>query len=186
MSLYRFGDWYSKGRKTYRESTIAMLCVVVDLPAKVAILNCMQYNGEYGCSSCKHPGCLVSQSYQSHGCRRLNHRDGVWGQLTSFDASITGDELDSAVKLPNIRSLMAWHRRRMHDAIYSARLALFIHGIMSAKRMRKVWTVVLVRESSTQLLIYLLDKCVRYSTYLPIFKSQKGSMEALHFQVITS
>ena len=42
-------------------------------------------------------------------------------------------------------------------AIYSTRLALFIHGITSAKKMRKVWPVVLVRESSTQLVMYSLD-----------------------------
>ena len=64
--------------------------------------------------------------------------------------------------------------------LYSTRLALFIHGITSAKRTHDVWPAALVRESSTQLLMYSLDTCVRYSTYmyLPIFKSQKGSMEA--------
>ena len=36
-----------------------LLCVVTDLPAKAAILNCIQYNGEYGCSTCKHPGSMV-------------------------------------------------------------------------------------------------------------------------------
>ena len=45
---------------------------------------------------------------------------------------------------------------------------------------------VLVRESSTQLIRYSLGICVRYSTYLLIFKSQKGSIEALKFLVITS
>ena len=113
--------------------------------------------------------------------QRFNHREGVWDQLTSFDASITGDELDSAVQLLGERQIARGIARRMHDAIYSARLALFIHGITSAKRTREVRPAVLVRKSSTQLLIYSLDKCVRYSTYLPIFKSQKGFMEALHF-----
>ena len=76
----------------------------------------------------------------------------------------------------------------MHDAIYmySTRLALFIHEIMSAKRTCEVRPAVLDRESSTQLLINLLDTCVSYSTYLLIFKSQKGSMEALNFEIITS
>ena len=50
-------------------------------------------------------------------------------------------------------------------AIYSARLALFIHGITSAKRTREVRPAVLVRESSTQLVMHSLDTCVRYSTY---------------------
>ena len=52
--------------------------------------------------------------------------------------------------------------------------------------MREVRLVALVRENSTQLVMYSLDTCVRYSTYkiIPIFKSQKGSMEALNFLVI--
>ena len=74
----------------------------------------------------------------------------------------------------------------MMHAIYCTRLALFIHKITSAKKTREVRPAILVRESSTQLIMYLLDTCVRYSTYLPIFKSQKGSMEALNFLVITS
>ena len=71
-------------------------------------------------------------------------------------------------------------------ATYSIRLALFIHGITSAKRTREVRPAVLRRESSTQLIMYSLDTCVRYSTYIPIFKSQKGSTEALNFLAITS
>ena len=50
-------------------------------------------------------------------------------------------------------------------AIYSTRLALFIHGITSAKRTREVRPAVHRRESSAQLIIYSLDTCVRYSTY---------------------
>ena len=60
-----------------------------------------------------------------------------------------------------------------------------MHGITSAKRTHKVRPAVLVRESSTHFLVYLLDTCVRYS-YISIFKSQKGSTEALNFRVITS
>ena len=97
--------------------------------------------------------------------------------VTSFGASITGDELNSTVQLPIFRSLMAWHAACI-DAVYNARLALFIHGITSAKRMREVQPAVLVRESSTQLLIYSLDTCVRYSTYnvmyLPISSLRKA------------
>ena len=37
-----------------------LLCAIVDLPAKAALMNCLQYNGQYGCSTCKHPGCMVS------------------------------------------------------------------------------------------------------------------------------
>jgi hypothetical protein len=76
--------------------------------------------------------------------------------------------------------------RDMARAIYSARLAIFIYGITSAKRTREVRPAVLVRENSTQLLMYSLDTCIRYSTYSPIFKSQKGSMEALNFRIVTS
>ena len=49
-------------------------------------------------------------------------------------------------------------------AIYSTRLALFIHGITSAKRTREVRPAVLRRESSAQLIMYSLGTCVRYST----------------------
>ena len=40
--------------------------------------------------------------------------------------------------------------------------------------------VLLVRESNMQLLRYSLDTHVSYSTYYPIFKSQKGSIKALN------
>ena len=36
-----------------------LISAVLDLPAKAALLNCHQYNGEYGCSTCKHPGITV-------------------------------------------------------------------------------------------------------------------------------
>ena len=42
-------------------------------------------------------------------------------------------------------------------AIYSTRLALFIHRITSTKRTREVLLAELVRESSTQLIMYSLD-----------------------------
>ena len=51
---------------------------------------------------------------------------------------------------------------------------------------QKVRPATLVRESSTRLVRYLLDTRVRWSTYLLIFKSQNGSVEALNFLVITS
>ena len=58
-----------------------------------------------------------------------------------FDTSITGDKLDSIVR-GMVRTVCA---------IYSIRLALFINGIMSAKRMREVQPAVLIGESSSQL-----------------------------------
>jgi hypothetical protein len=65
-------------------------------------------------------------------------------------------------------------------------LAIFIHGMTYAKKMREVRPAVLVREGNTLLVKYSLDIRVRYSTYLPIFKSQKRSIEALNFHIITS
>ena len=50
--------------------------------------------------------------------------------------------------------------RGMTRAINSARLALFIHRITSAKRTREVRPALLVGESSTQLLMYSLDMYV--------------------------
>ena len=51
---------------------------------------------------------------------------------------------------------------------------------------QEVGPAILVREGSTQLIRYSLDISIRYSTYLLIFKSQKGSIEALNFLIITS
>ena len=36
-----------------------LLCAVMDLPAKASLLNCTQFNGAYGCPTCKHPGSTV-------------------------------------------------------------------------------------------------------------------------------
>ena len=101
----------------------------------------------------------------------------------NYFQSHAGDELDSAIQLLNIGLVAAWHTACV---LYRARLALFIHGITSFKRTFEVRPAVLVRESSTQLVMYSLDTCVRYSTYIPIFKPQKGSMKALNFLAITS
>ena len=78
---------------------------------------------------------------------------------TSFDISITGDELYSALQLLNFRSVRGMMRAIVLD---STRLALSIHRITSAKKMREVWPVVLVGESSAQLLMYLLDTLHTY------------------------
>ena len=50
--------------------------------------------------------------------------------------------------------------RGMTHAINSARLALFIHRITSAKRTGEVRPALLVEESSTQLLMYSLGMYV--------------------------
>ena len=71
----------------------------------------------------------------------------------------------------------------MTRAINSARLALFIHRIMSAKRTREVRPALLVGESSTQLLMYSLDMYV--SQYM-ILWTQKCFVKALNFSAMTT
>ena len=64
---------------------------------------------------------------------------------------------------------------------------MHVHDMpQSAKGTCEVGPAVLVRESNIQVLNYSLDIRVSYSTCLPIFKSQKGSIEALNFLIITS
>ena len=41
-----------------------LLIAIMDLPAKAALLNCTQYNGVHGCSSCVNPGRTVSITIQ--------------------------------------------------------------------------------------------------------------------------
>ena len=74
----------------------------------------------------------------------------------------------------------------MVRAIYSAGLFIYIHGITSTKRMREVRPSLLVREGNMLLVRYSLDTRVGYSAYSLNFKSQKGSIEALNFCMITS
>lgn len=38
-----------------------LLIIIADLPAKAALLNCNQYNGQYGCATCLHPGQQVKE-----------------------------------------------------------------------------------------------------------------------------
>ncbi len=77
--------------------------------------------------------------------------------------------------------------RDMARAIYSARLAIFIYGITSTKRTREVRPAVLVRENSTQLLMYLLDMCIRYFYIFTDFQVSKrlhGGPEFSHNYLI--
>ena len=75
----------------------------------------------------------------------------------------------------------------MTRAINSARLALFIHKITSAKRTREVRPALLVGESSTQLLMYSLGMYVSQYMILSIFRSQKQcSVKALNFSAMTT
>ena len=80
--------------------------------------------------------------------------------VTRFDTSITGHS--TASKLQIARGMVSC----MHDAIHSTRLAFVIYGITSARRMCEVRPVVLIRESSTQLLIYSLDIYMRQTLYI--------------------
>jgi hypothetical protein len=72
------------------------------------------------------------------------------------------------------------HRRRTRQRSTASKLQI------DRDRACEVRPMVLIRESSTQLIVYSLDTCIRYSTYSPIFKSQKGSIEALNFFILTS
>ena len=79
-----------------------------------------------------------------------------------------------------------WPARLVPD-IYSAGLSIYyIHRITSAKRTCEVRPSLLVREGNTLLVRYSLDTRARYSTYSLNFESQKGSIEALNFLIITS
>ena len=54
---------------TFSSSFIAKVIVLAgtcDLPAKCLILNCMQYNGNYGCSKCLNPGITFHTSSHGH------------------------------------------------------------------------------------------------------------------------
>ena len=35
---------------------VKLLMVVANLPAKASLLNCNQFNGKFGCSTCEHKG----------------------------------------------------------------------------------------------------------------------------------
>lgn len=35
---------------------VVLLCATCDLPAKAAVMNCVQFNGYYGCSRCLQEG----------------------------------------------------------------------------------------------------------------------------------
>ena len=56
--------------KRYGEVTCraTLLFASADLPAKAALLNCNQYNGQYGCHTCKHKG----EQVNAHRCTAFN------------------------------------------------------------------------------------------------------------------
>ena len=96
---------------------------------------------------------------------------------------------DKASKLQSQRRTQSSDRSGgtllMVRAIYSTGLYIYIHRITSAWRMCEVRPSLLIREGNTLLVRYSLDTHARYSTYSPNFKSQKDSIEALNFCIIT-
>ena len=90
----------------------------------------------------------------------------------------------------------------LHYCHYGSYICVFIHCLVSCVSMKhyhipiscmmnrdyvrqEVRPAILVRESGMQLIRYSLDTCIRYSTYLLIFKSQKDSIGALNFLITT-
>jgi hypothetical protein len=122
-------------------------CMVI----KVCMVKGRQHSVHIRCSTRE----MESLDLESDKSRCSNHRD----------------ELDSAVQLPKLRSVVLWTPSYIYIQDYVR---------------QDVRPAILVRESSTQLMMYSLDICIRYSTYLPIVKSQKGSIEALNFLIVTS
>ncbi len=69
---------------------------------------------------------------------------------------------------------------------YICVLYIVAMGLRKPRKRMKFGQRYLSEKSSSQLMRYSLDTGVRYSTYVPIFKSQKGSSEALNFLIIIS
>ena len=103
------GVWYGKGRQ-YSSCTIYKphRCLVSNPdPSLFRSAGCI--------ASPIHPALRKREGsgFETNRCRCLNRKDGVWDRLsisivTSFDGSITGDELDGAVQLSNVRLVAAW------------------------------------------------------------------------------
>ena len=98
-----------------------------------------RHNGSYGKRSS-----IVRTLSKPHQCWR---RDRVWDRLSTLTPTISYHRRRYTASEHRVGRGMAHSVR----AMYSARLALFINGITSAKRTREVRPAVLVRESSTQL-----------------------------------
>ncbi len=99
--------------------------------------------------------------YRPHRCRRLNRR---WCLKPTLDPD--SDKF----------------RYFSHDSALAVQLRSIVTGHVTSK----VWPTVLIRENSTQLIMYSLDTCIRYSIYSLIFESQKDSIEAPNFFILTS
>ena len=92
--------------------------------------------------------------------------------VTGFDASIA--KTNSRAQYSFQASDWLQHAARMMCAIYSTRLALFIHGITFSQGYL------------SEKITHCLQSIRWIHVYLLIFKFQKGSIEALNFLIITS
>ena len=97
--------------------------------------------------------------------------------------SLMASETDSTLKVINLD-------RDKHDTASKIQIGRVADGMLYIAQLgyisQEVRPAILVRESRTQLIMYSLDTCVRYFTCLLIFKSEKGSMEALIFSSLNT
>lgn len=49
-------EWFDREKNTHRRSTVIAPVSTLDAPARSAVQNIMQFNGEFGCTLCEHPG----------------------------------------------------------------------------------------------------------------------------------
>ena len=57
INLYQNGfEWYDKKDNVTCRSTVIAPIATLDAPARAPVQNLMQFNGEYGCTYCEHPG----------------------------------------------------------------------------------------------------------------------------------
>ncbi|KAJ8666492.1 hypothetical protein QAD02_008154 [Eretmocerus hayati] len=58
-------EWFNKSQNSIERSIVLAPIASLDLPARAAAQNVMQYNGEHGCTFCEHPGitCKVGRGH---------------------------------------------------------------------------------------------------------------------------
>ena len=49
-------EWYDKHENIIRYATVVAPIATLDAPTRASVQNIMQFNGQYGCSFCEHPG----------------------------------------------------------------------------------------------------------------------------------
>jgi hypothetical protein len=106
-----------------------------------------------------------------------NRGDGVWDRLSTSKLI----NLDTSITQMNL------------TAQYNVQIGWVVDGMLYIAQAsyrdyvsQEVRPAIHVRESITQLIRCSLDTCVRYTTCLLIFNSQKGSIKALNFLILTS